>query len=276
MTLTLQHTQISIGLPSPVSVIHASDTHLTLADIRDGERKVALGANRLGGFPHAETVLDELGELSRGMGLPIFHTGDLLDFVSIPNLERARAFCQTHDLFLAAGNHEFSLYVGEAREDAAYRNQSLHAVQACFGNNIRMDSRVINGVNFVALDNGYYLFDEEQFEFLRGEVDKGLPVVLLMHVPLYEETLFADEMSRNPCGYLVAVPEELMRGYPPHRYEQQLADETTRRVVDYIAAQPAVKAILAGHIHKAYEGVFAGRIPQLTVGCTDARIVEFI
>ena len=63
---------------------------------------------------------------------------------------------------MAAGNHEYSLYVGEAWEDAAYRNQSLATVQEAFINNIRMAARVIGGVNFVALDDGYYLFEEEQ------------------------------------------------------------------------------------------------------------------
>ena len=30
-------TQINIGIKNPVRILHLSDTHLTLADMRDGE-----------------------------------------------------------------------------------------------------------------------------------------------------------------------------------------------------------------------------------------------
>ena len=276
MTLHLTRTTLSVGATAPFTVIHASDTHLTYADMRDGQRKVDLVAWRLPGFPHAEAALTELGALSKELNAPILHTGDLIDYVSLANLEAAKAFTDTHDVFMATGNHEFSLYVGEAKEDAAYRNQSLPAVQACFKNNIRMDSRIIGGVNFIALDNGYYTFEPEQFAFLKAEAEKGLPMVLMMHTPLYDPALYEIMMGRCPCAYLAGVPEELMRCYPEDRYVQQLPDEVTLEMMDYIAREPLIKAILAGHIHASCETVYAGRIPQLTVGCVDARVIEFV
>ena len=276
MTLNLTHTTLSVGATAPFTAIHASDTHLTYADMRDGQRKVDLISWRLPSFPHAEAALTELGELSRELNAPILHTGDLSDYVSLANLERVKAFTDTHDLFMATGNHEFSLYVGEAKEDAAYRNQSLPAVQACFKNNIRMDSRIIGGVNFIALDNGYYTFEPEQFAFLKAEAEKGLPMVLMMHTPLYDPALYEIMMGRCPCAYLAGVPEELMRCYPEDRYIQQMADGVTLEMMDYIAREPLVKAILAGHIHASCETVYAERIPQLTVGCVDARVIEFV
>ncbi len=269
------NTQIKIGLDTPVRVIHVSDTHLTFADMRDGERKVKLAEARSHGFDGRE-VLAKISEVSKAENLPIMHTGDLIDFVSLANLEAAKAFTDENDVFMATGNHEFSLYVGEAKEDAAYRNQSLDKVQAVFKNNIRMSSRVIGGLNFVALDNGYYLFEPEQLEFLKKEVEKGLPIVLMIHTPLYERSLYDTEMSHSPCGYVVAAPEELMQCYPADRYEQQLADAITLETVEYIESQPLIKAILTGHMHYNYESVVVDRIPQILTGCTDIRVVEFI
>ena len=107
------HTRIEIGLSSPIRVLHASDTHLTHADMRDGQRKVDLAESRLRGFPEADQRLAELGKLSQELGLPIMHTGDLIDFVSLANLEAAKAFADSHDIFMATGNHEFSLYVAK-------------------------------------------------------------------------------------------------------------------------------------------------------------------
>ena len=269
-------TQLHIGASTPFRAVHISDTHFTYADMRDGEAKVDLARGRVTCFPFdPEAILEKASETAKELRAPILHTGDLIDFVSVANLERAARFIAENDCFFAAGNHEFSLYVGEAWEDAAYRNQSLATVQEAFTNNIRMAARVIGGVNFVALDDGYYLFDEEQLAFLQSEVAKGLPVVLLMHNPLYEPTLYEKMMKKAPCAYIVDTPEELMQGYEEHRYRQQKADEITHRTVEYIARESAVKAIIAGHLHFDYEGTFAGRIPQIVTGCETVRVIEF-
>lgn len=277
-------TELHIGVSAPFTVLHLSDTHLTLADLRDGERKVALAEKRVKYFPHAEEMLTAASELSAKYHAPILHTGDLLDFVSLANLERAKQFVDANDYFHAAGNHEFSLYVGEAWEDAAYRNQSLAAVQACFKNDIRMSSRVIGGVNFVALDDGYYLFEEEQLDFLRGEVAKGLPIVLMMHNPLYEEEYF-DQVSFHrermglkpaatpPCAYLTGVPEALMGHYDDHRRRQQRPDEITERTVAYIKSEPLIRGLLAGHVHYSHVAKLREGVPQIITGLTDIRVI---
>ena len=274
--MNIIQTTLHIGVEKPFRVLHATDTHLTYADLRDGERKVALAEKRARYFSKAAKMLDAIAKLSKEQDLPILHTGDLIDFVSVANLEVCKRFTEENDCFMAAGNHEFSLYVGEAKEDAAYREQSLAAVQAAFQNNIRMDARVIGGVNFVALDNGYYLFERAQLDFLKSEVAKGLPVVVLFHTPLYERKLYDINMGHAPAAYLTAVPEELMRSYPADRYEQQLADAVTREAVDYIASEPCIKAIITGHLHRDYEGVFADRIPQVMTACTTLRVIEIV
>jgi hypothetical protein len=215
------------------------------------------------------------------MNLPIMYAGDLIDFVSEANLEASKQFAEEQDCFMAAGNHEFSLYVGEAWEDAAYRNQSLDAVQDCHKNNIRMSSRIIrNGnsaVNFVALDNGYYLFEPAQLEFLKQEAEKGLPMVLIMHVPLHDPALYEYSLTRSPaCAYLTGVPDELMAFYEDYRFRQQKADAITLETMDYIAHQPLHKAILTGHLHMNYEASFADRMPQIFTGDRAVRVIEFV
>lgn len=268
------NTSLEIGAEKPFEIIHLSDTHLTYADARDSERKVILAKERLSAFPEATECLNRACELSKEKGAPIIHTGDLMDFVSVLNIETVNRFTDENDCFMAAGNHEFSLYLGEEKEDAAYRNRSLHSVQKAFKNNIRMSSRVINGINFVALDNGYYLFEKEQFDFLKDEAKKGLPVVLAFHTPLFDKKLYDICMSKWDNAYLAGVPEELMVCYPHDRYEQQLPDELTLETIAYISDEPNIKAILTGHLHFTYEGTFAVRIPQIVNSCTDIRIIK--
>ena len=269
-------TVLNIGVKKPFEVIHLSDNHLTYADMRDGERKVLLANERKQYFKDPNIVLDYAKKLSKDKNLPIVHTGDLIDFVSYANLEKAKEFVDDTDCFIVAGNHEFSLYVGEAKEDANYRNQSLDLVQKYFKNDIRMSSICIEDVTFVGLDNGYYLFDEEELDYLKKVVDNSEKVVLLLHNPLYDKELFNSIMTYSPAGYLVGVPKELMVNYPLDRYEQQLADDITLKTLDYIKNEPKIKAIITGHIHRNYDGKFNDKIPQLSTDCFDIRIIKFI
>jgi 3',5'-cyclic AMP phosphodiesterase CpdA len=276
--MSIIETKIEIGAKKPFRVVHISDTHLTYADMRDGERKVALSERRSQYFKEAEDTLALAAETAKRYDAPILHTGDLSDFVSLANLERVKRYVEENDLFMAAGNHEFSLYVGEAKEDAAYRNQSLAKVQAVYHNDIRSSSRVIEGVNFVALDNGYYQFDEGELAFLKNEVAKGLPIVLMMHTPLYEPSLYEKALDAKKKGsaYLIDVPTELMeRDYDPRHFAQK-ADEITHETMEYIASQPLIKAVLSGHLHFNFEGTVADRIPQVVTACTTIRVIEFV
>ena len=283
--MSIIKTPIHIGISSPIRLVHMTDTHLCLADMRDGERKVKLGIKRTRVFEDPKKALTLAGEVSQALGTPILHTGDLIDFVSTANLEFAKQYTDENDVFIAAGNHEFSLYVGEAWEDADYRNRSLAKVQACFQNDIRMSSRVIGGINFVALDDGYYLFEEEQLDFLKAEVARGLPIVLMMHNPLYEKEFFEQISYRReeiglkpaatpPCAYLTGVPAEMIGHYDDHRRRQQTPDEVTLRTVEYIRSCPLIRGILAGHVHYSHVARLREDAPQIITAVTDIRIME--
>lgn len=267
--------KVTLGASKPFEILHVSDTHITLADMRDGERKVNLAKNRISHFPNAEKNLDEISSLSKKFGAPIFHTGDLIDFVSLKNLEKAKMFTDENDCFLCAGNHEFSLFVGEAKEDEAYRNQSLERVQSSFKNDIRFSSRILNGVNFVAADNSYYRFEEFQLNELKNEVAKGFPVVLLLHTPLFNDEIYNFSMNelKNNCAYLMSVPEEKMKDYSPDRYEQQKEDEITHEAYEYILNEEKIKLLLTGHIHDDFETSFLHGKIQYTTGLDTVRVI---
>ncbi|MBP3348429.1 MAG: metallophosphoesterase [Clostridia bacterium] len=268
------HTKLNIGATKPFKIVHVSDTHFTYADDRDDERKIAMAGRRRKVFPDSEKVLAEAVRVSKELSCPIIHTGDLSDFVSVANLEAVRKFLAENDCFFVAGNHEFARYIAEADENAEYRNLSLATVQAAFTNDIRMASRVINGVNFVALDDGYYLIEPEQMEFLKNEVEKGLPIVLMMHVPLFEQNFFDDIMPNRSSAHMLAVPKELMANYDRGTYYDQLADDLTYEAWEYITSQPNIKAILTGHLHFNYECMIKDRLPQILTGMRDVRVVE--
>lgn len=282
--MNITHTVLDIGLSAPFSALHLSDTHLALADERDDARKLRVAATRSEYFDRPSgdnlALFDRQLAYAREHQLPILYTGDLIDFVSFKNLDYAKAKLATVDAFVCAGNHEYSLYVGDSFEDVPYRMQSYALVQAYFQNNLLCDSRVLGGINFVAVDDGYYRFDAGQLKRLKLEVSRGLPVVLLLHNPLHTQRLY--EYMRvhegHPCGYLVGTPDALMRDYPETVRLQQRPDEDTLRFIDYVQREPAIRAILAGHLHCNFEDTLPSGIPQIVTGgsfCDCAREITF-
>ena len=72
----------------------------------------------------------------------------------------------------------------------------------------------------------------------------------------------------------MSVPEELMKNYTPHRYEQQKEDEITAEAYNFIVTCENIKGIFAGHPHKDFEGSI-NNIPQLVTDCRTIREVYF-
>ena len=264
--------QINIGIEKPFTFLHMTDTHLCLADDRDNERKNKLAAGRTVIFPNAEKNVEFAIKYANEKGYMIAHTGDLIDFVSYKNIDAARDFADKIDCFMAAGNHEFSQYVGEAVEDAAYRNQSLDKIQAAFKNDIRFSCREVNGVNLVAIDNSYYLFEREQLDALKAVAEQGKPMILFMHTPLYIEELLVSLKERGAKVYsMMSVPEEHMTEYPESRYKQQKEDAVTAEAFEYIKSQGLIKALIVGHLHYDLECNFGNGVPQFMTGCNTLR-----
>jgi hypothetical protein len=167
--------------------------------------------------------------------------------------------------------------VGEAWEDEKYKLDSYSYVQRFFNNNILFDSRVVNGLNFVAIDNTYYHFTEGQHYALKNKVAKGLPIVLLLHNPIHTDGLYNEMMFevKRSCAFLTGTPKELMQGYDEKRYKQQLPSELDVEFIRYIEATPEIKAIFTGHLHFTFDSFTASGKPQLcTIGGYKAEARE--
>ncbi|MBQ8046688.1 MAG: metallophosphoesterase [Prevotella sp.] len=289
--LHIKEITVAAGPTKPFSVMHVSDTHITRVDNRNDERKIALAADRSRWMNRGEHYLDETIRYANEHGMYMMHTGDLYDFVSEANLDCAAEHMLSADWFVCAGNHEYSKYVGEAKEDEAYKNDSREAVQAAFPNNLTFASRIINGINFVALDDVYYNFTAYQHARMEEEMKKGLPVVMLCHVPLYTPGFLASELenSNGNCGYLTGVPVEFTSKYDPdvtypvgeewrYRKVQQHADKATLDFVAWLKEQTLLKAILCGHLHRYFEERFSPSAIQYAVDATylgGVQVVHF-
>ena len=266
--------RIEVGARRPFKALHISDSHLTLCNSRENDpRKVELAMRRSTPWHSNGHYFESAIHHARENGELFLHTGDLIDFVSIANLEAAGRAFHDDDWFVCAGNHEYSKYVGEAREDEKYKQDSYARVQGIYPNDLTLASRIVNGVNFVAIDDVYMYVPRKAAELFGREVEKGLPIVLMCHCPLFSEELYAAEMKRRGRANLVAVPADAETGRKCN------ADPVTRDFVNRLREEKLVKAILSGHIHHHVVARFSPTAVQYVAGCGaqgEANEIEFV
>ena len=102
-----------------------------------------------------------------------------------------------------------------------------------------------------------------------------MPILLFLHNPIYTPELHEALTHGNPtCSYLVGVPEELTRRYPPDRMEQQTPDAVTLETVDYIRSCPQIRAVFAGHLHCDAETMLTETLPQYVTSMSTARVIQ--
>ena len=120
--IDLRRIRIAVGAERPFKAVHVSDTHIVRVDATEKDpRKVQLAAKRYPHMAYGEHYLAEAVLAARRDNALLLHTGDMIDFVSNANLNLVERYFGSDDWFVSSGNHEFSKYVGEAREDAAYK-----------------------------------------------------------------------------------------------------------------------------------------------------------
>ena len=265
--LSIEKNAIEIGLEKPFKVLHVTDSHVPLCDGRDNEFKQVIALKKAPKLEEYLANLNEQAAYAEENCALLVHTGDLFDFASQANIEFAAQFLQNKKILYIAGNHEY--YVGRGLEDMAYRLNSYKSMGLeALGVNLFFTSRIWGGVNFVGVDDAYHQVEDWQTQRLRGEVQKGLPVVLFLHAPLFEQALFEKsvEFWRDGSAYLVGCDEEHLLAYPEILAVEQRPTEATKRFVEYVNSEKRIKVVLAGHVHFNFESRLPGGVMQYVTG----------
>lgn len=256
--------RIGVGAKKPFKAMHVTDSHLTLCNARENDpRKVELAMRRSVPWRSSQHYLEEAIHHARANRELLLHTGDLIDFVSIGNLENAASVFTDDDWFVCAGNHEYSLYVGEAREDEKYKKISYARVQGLYPNDLTLASRIVNGVNFVSFDDVYLYVPSAVVERFGEEVKKGLPIVLMCHAPLFSPELFESEARRvgaDKVRHIAGVPGR--------------SDARTADFVKYLRSEKQVRAVISGHVHRHSVVQFSPTAMQYIGGCGAEGVVS--
>lgn len=264
--LVLAYHQIDAGATKPFSILHISDTHLTEAYPHEDPRRLTLKEVRARTFGgrQEEALRDSIAWARENVDF-LLHTGDLIDWQSEANFDLVRKYFGSEH-FGAVGNHEYSrlMWLEKAKMDEAYKDGTRAQVAAAYPFDVSLASKIVNGVNFVSMDNVYGYVTERQVERFRAEVRKGLPIILCVHVPFYTEKIW-----KTNCKFWKGAG----RKYSALRSASwecsgnvQLTDPVTKEFVAYLKTEKRLKGILAGHLHITVQDVFSPTATEFVVG----------
>ena len=266
--LSLSCATVRVGAERPFAVLHISDTHLCEAYDDEGEVTLKLREvrRRTFGGRQEEALVDSIAWARKNVDY-ILHTGDLIDFQSRANFGLVRKHFGDA-MFGALGNHEFArhMWLAEEKEPKTeeWKDRTRAKLDEVFPFDVVLHSQIVNGVNFVTLDDVYGTVTERQVERFRAEVAKGLPIVLCMHVPF-----FTDDIWRATTQFWARSGSRFGDAAVPPRkgdYQRQSEDLVTRDFIAYLKKEPLLKAILAGHEHVTIQDRFSETAEEYVVG----------
>jgi hypothetical protein len=128
------------------------------------------------------------------------------------------------------------------------------------GNNPLMAAYDIKGIRFLAIDNSTYHINEEQLDFFSKQVATGIPLVLLVHIPMYAPGKGIYFGCGNPNWGSETDRNFKLEKRPkwPSSGHTQTTFDFHRKVFD----APNLIGIFAGHIHRNSIEVIKG-VPQI-------------
>ena len=266
--LVLAYQHIHIGLKEPFSILHISDTHLsaaypTEADGADKMKSMARRTCTFGGRQE-EALRDSLAWAKDNVDY-VLHTGDLIDWQSEANFDLVKKYYGS-TMFGSMGNHEFYTYLpGEKHTwQEPFKERSWRLLKENYPIDARFSAKVINDVNFICIDDVFGTVQPDQVERFRAEAEKGLPMILCMHVPFHTPAIWraSAKFWRRSGKFGAASVAPDARG----DYKRQLEDPVTRDFIAYLKGEPLLKGILTGHLHITVQDRFSPTAMQYVVG----------
>ncbi len=201
-------------------------------------------------------------------------TGDILDFPSGKNVSLLQDTIQatkTPDLFIL-GNHDWCYGDDDYFSANAIQNQIPLFNQMSAGepaNDPNFHYVEYEDLLVVAVDNSQDMVTKTTVDKFMALYEKNKPIILILHVPMYVETLTADsvkvwkkDLGMGGKGVNAWHPENDVERF----YNAVCLDENT-----------PVVAVVAGHVHFNHEDVFPNGVPQYittTAYTGDCRVIR--
>ena len=271
------YSRLDIGASRPFTLFHISDTHLSMAGEDEGQRLRELAKLRSDSFGgcQLEALRDSISWARARHTDMVVHTGDLMDFQSAANASAVKEVFAGMS-FGCVGNHE---WISDPLAREGGETKTLPAsIAGSFPFGAEFDSQVRFGVNFVSMDDSHYRFTERQAARFEAEVRKRLPIVLLLHVPIYTPGTFAAALNFwGVAAEILGAPSSELARYKSERHRvEQTPDAVTAAFVERLRREPLLKAVLAGHEHFSVDDRFSETARQFVTGASFNRVARHL
>jgi hypothetical protein len=136
-----------------------------------------------------------------------------------------------------------------------------------------MSSRLIKGIRFVAIDNSIYHVTQKQLDFWKQEAAKGDPIVLFMHIPLWQEgwkNVFTcgcpDWGSANDPYWEIERREKWAEKQSPSTFAFR----------ETVLSTPNLAGVMTGHIHIFLTGSENGKYMFTTPANRNGKYLDVV
>ena len=264
--LSLACRHIPAGATQPFSILHISDTHFTAAYADEDVAKCGRAAQRtqVFGGRQEEALRDSLAWAKEHVDY-VLHTGDLIDFQSEANFDLVKKY-YGETMFGPVGNHEFYTYLPDEKHtwQEPFKGRSWPILKERYPVDARFSAQVINGVNFICLDDVFGTVQADQVERFHAEAKRGLPMVLCMHVPFFTDEIW--RWTKRYWTYPFVRFRTAALPVPNGDLKRQREDPTTAGFIAYLKTETLLKGILVGHEHMAMQDRFSPTAMEYCVG----------
>ena len=257
-----------------IKIIHIADTHLYMDDDRgtpflNYSDRMAKAYNQTTHFKTREKTnpkksFEEALEFAKELNADVITlVGDIFSFPSELAIEWVLSKLEAIGIpyIYIAGNHDWH-YEGMKGKLTSLRDKWIEKrlMPLYQGNNPLMAAYDIKGIRFLAIDNSTYEINDEQLIFLSEQVASGLPLVLLVHIPMYAPGKKISFGYGNPFWGATTDRNSELERRP--KWPENGHTKTTFEFYKKVFDSSNVMGIFAGHIHRNSIEIIKGK-PQI-------------
>ena len=275
--VTMDHEKVFFfaeEIKESIKVVHIADTHLFKDDERgipfqEYSNRMAKAYNQTIHFKtrvqtDPEEAFAQTLDFAKEVGADVITlVGDIVSFPSEAAIEWVLSKLKDTGIpyIYTAGNHDWH-YEGmegalETLRDTWIEKRLLPLYQ---GNHPLMAAYDIKGIRFVAIDNSTYQINEKQLAFFIDHVDSGIPLILLVHIPMYAPGKKITFGCGNPNWGAATDNNFLLERRP--KWPEKGHTKTTFNFYRKVFEAPNLLGIFAGHIHRNSIEIIKGK-PQI-------------
>ncbi|WP_214627442.1 metallophosphoesterase family protein [Paenibacillus agaridevorans] len=242
------------GLSQPTLLLHVTDSHMNATDSVEGygtlsQSYVDYNFDEVETRAHFEKALAFAAERQvDGVAL----TGDIVNGATVGNvayLESRLGKLQAPILY-TPGNHDWE-FPGEPWGEET-RQAHVGKFARLAGGDPSFRVLELNGILLIGIDNSTYQITQAQLDFYQAELERGLPVLLFMHIPIYVPSLLKDVL--HMWGSPILLNAEDWDAERMVQWQVKPATEATRNFHRLLLDNPLgnLVGIFCGHVHFAH------------------------